>query len=78
MPSDVARCGGSFNGYIPETAQAEKHGVSLATQRRWRKLKYGPAAVRIGRRYYYRADASEDWLAAQETAAAEPPRRRRR
>jgi hypothetical protein len=34
MSSDIARCGESFNGYIPETTQAERHGVSLATLRR--------------------------------------------
>jgi predicted DNA-binding transcriptional regulator AlpA len=78
MPSDIARCGEGFNGYIAEKDQAQKHGVSLATLRRWRDRKYGPQPVRIGRKYFYRDDASEQWLAALENAAAEPRRRSRR
>jgi hypothetical protein len=78
MPSDIARCGGSFDGYIPEKAQAEKHDVSVATLRRWKKLKYGPQPVQIGRKYFYRADASERFLAEQETATEHRDRPRRR
>jgi hypothetical protein len=77
MAFDISRCGGAFNGYIAEKDQAEKHGISLATLRRWRDRKYGPAPIRVGRRYFYREDASERWLAEQESAAAEPRRRRR-
>jgi hypothetical protein len=78
MSSDVFRFGGiCLSGYIPETAQAEKHNVSVATLRRWKRLKYGPQPVQIGRKFFYRVDASERWLEGQETAAAEPRRRRR-
>jgi hypothetical protein len=77
LMSDIAHCGEGFAGYIPEKAQAEKHGISLATLRRWRGMKYGPAPIKVGRRYFYRDDASERWLAALENAAAEPRRRGR-
>ena len=68
-------------GYITEAEQAEKHDISLATLRRWRQQRYGPQAVQIGRRFYYREDATERWLAEQEAAAkasAEPRRGRPR
>jgi hypothetical protein len=71
MPSDI-------DGYIPESAQAEKHGVSLATLRRWRKQNYGPTAVQIGRKFFYRDYATEEWFKQQESAASEPARRGRR
>ena len=33
---------------------------------RWEKLRFGPPCVRAGRKIYYRRDAVQDWLLAQE------------
>jgi hypothetical protein len=64
-------------GYITEAEQARKDNISLATLRRRRVSRYGPQPVQFGRKFYYREDATERWLAEQETAAREPPRRGR-
>jgi hypothetical protein len=67
-------------GYLTEIEQARKDDISVATLRRRRAQKYGPQPVQIGRKFYYRDDATECWLAKQEAAvmaAAQPPRRGR-
>jgi hypothetical protein len=55
----------AIKGYIAEEAQARKHGHSLATQRRWRRRRYGPKAVQFGRDWLYAEDATERWLDEQ-------------
>jgi hypothetical protein len=74
-----ARIALSVAGYISEREQAEKHGITLTTLRRWRRRNYGPKGVQVGRKFLYRDDASERWLEEQEAAAAAAaePRRRR-
>ena len=76
----AAPTAGGIPGYITEAAQAAKDGISLATLRRRRARRYGPQPVLYGRKFYYRGDATECWLAEQEAgakASAGPPRRGR-
>lgn len=49
---------------------ATQLGVSLDTLKRWRRLKQGPAWVRVGRQVRYAADAIDAWLAEQSRGAA--------
>jgi hypothetical protein len=68
-------------GYITEVEFAAQIRVAVSTIRRWRRQRYGPQAVAIGRKFYYREDAASTFAAAQlekTEAAAEPPRRGRR
>jgi hypothetical protein len=67
----------ALSGWLTEAEQAAKDRVSIATLRRRRARRYGPQPVQFGRKFLYRSDASERFLAEQETAAAEPRRRRR-
>jgi hypothetical protein len=67
-------------GYISEVEFAAQLGVVLSTIRRWRRQRYGPQAVTIGRKFYYKQDAAQTFAAAQldkAEAAAEPRRRGR-
>lgn len=51
------------------TAQvAELTGVSPGTLRYWRHDNQGPASFRLGRRVFYRREAVERWIEAQEAA----------
>src|SRR5262252_6035403 len=70
-----------IEGFVTEFEFAAQLGVAVATVRRWRRQRYGPQAVAIGRKFYYREDAASTFAAAQlkqAEAAAEPPRRGRR
>jgi hypothetical protein len=69
-----------INGYINEAELANQLGVAVPTLRRWRRKGYGPKAIPIGRKFYYRQDAAPTFAAAQlkkAEAAGEPPRRGR-
>jgi len=69
-----------ISGFITEHQLARQLGLTLSTIRRWRRQRYGPQAVTIGRRFYYREDAAQTFAAAQlekAEAAAEPRRRGR-
>jgi hypothetical protein len=72
---------GDIPGYIAEFEFAGQLGVAVATVRRWRRQRYGPQAVTIGRRFYYPENAAQTFADAQlkeAEAAAEPRRRGRR
>jgi hypothetical protein len=56
-------------GYFSEAEEAARLGIGVATLRRWRRMKIGPASVRVGRRVLYPHDADEKWLAEQHVAA---------
>jgi glutathione S-transferase len=62
------------SGWLSEEEQAAKDCVSVATLRRRRAYGYGPQPIRFGRKFLYRCDASESWLAAQEATAEEKSR----
>jgi hypothetical protein len=67
-------------GYITEFELAAQLGVAVATVRRWRRQRYGPQAITIGRRFYYQENAAQTFADAQlkrSEAAAHPPRRGR-
>jgi hypothetical protein len=65
----------ALSGWLIEAEQAAKDHVSVATLRRRRARGYGPQPIRFGRKFLYRCDASERWLAEQEAAAEERARR---
>jgi hypothetical protein len=60
-------------GYYSEREQAARLGLALSSLRRWRRLKFGPTSVRIGRRVLYPHGADEKWLAAQQAATERKP-----
>jgi hypothetical protein len=67
-------------GWITEAQFARQLGLSIATVRRWRRRRYGPPWVKIGRKDYTQANAAADFAAellARRTAAAEVPGRGR-
>lgn len=51
---------------ITETEFAEARGVCLRTIQRERAQRIGPPFIRLGRRIFYRPEAIETWLIAQE------------
>ena len=53
---------------IPETDYAAARGVSLRTVQRERAQRIGPPFIKLGRNIYYRPQAIEQWLIAQEQA----------
>jgi len=59
----------SVPGFISEEDQAKRAGVSLTTQRRWRKTGYGPRAVRYGRAWLYPENSDARFLAEQAAAS---------
>jgi hypothetical protein len=52
--------------YLTEQEAAEFLGRCTRTLVRWRLLKIGPPATRVGRRIYYRRAALEAWLLGKE------------
>ncbi|WP_379541566.1 helix-turn-helix transcriptional regulator [Novosphingobium pokkalii] len=44
-------------------------GISRRTLHRWRRLRKGPPAIKVGRAVVYRREAVERWLVAQESDA---------
>lgn len=51
---------------IPETDYAAARGVSLRTVQRERAQRIGPPFIKLGRMIFYRPQAIEQWLLAQE------------
>src|SRR5215472_9391040 len=67
-------------GFITEEQLARQLGVALSTVRRWKRRRYGPKFVKLGRKDYCKETAAADFaleLMAKAEAAAEPPRRGR-
>ncbi len=66
-------------GFIDETEQATRLGVSITTLRRWGYAGTGPTRVYIGYRPMYQEGADQRWMAEKVAAAerqARPVRRR--
>jgi hypothetical protein len=60
--------------YIAEPAAAIELGIDKRTLRKWRRTGEGPPGyVRIGHRFFYRAEVIEAWLRSRE---AKPIRQR--
>ena len=55
-----------LSGWISRLDLALELEVTVETLHRWEKLRFGPPCVRAGRKIYYRRDAVQDWLLAQE------------
>lgn len=53
-------------GLRPEAATAADLGVKVQTLRKWAVQRKGPPRVKIGKRVFYRPEAIQAWLAAQE------------
>ncbi|MCA1777482.1 MAG: helix-turn-helix domain-containing protein [Loktanella sp.] len=53
---------------IPERDFAAARGVSLRTVQRERAQRIGPPFIKLGRMIYFRPQAIEQWLIAQEQA----------
>ena len=51
-----------IDGLILEAEFARQRGVSLLTVQRERRRRQGPDFIKLGRAYYYREAAIEDWL----------------
>jgi hypothetical protein len=69
-----------IEGFITEFEFAAQLGVAVTTVRRWRRQRYGPKAIAIGRRFYYRENAAQSFAVDQLKQAEgerEPPRRGR-
>lgn len=56
----------TLNNLITEAEYAEKRGVSVRTIQRERALRTGPPFIKLGRQIFYRPEAIQDWLLAQE------------
>ena len=51
---------------IPEAEYAAQRGVSLRTIQRERAQRVGPPFIKLGRAYFYRPQAIENWLLSKE------------
>ena len=60
---------------LTETDIAERLKVSLASVRRWRLEKRGPAFVKVGACVRYRPEDLEFWVTSLPTASGHPSRR---
>ena len=51
-------------GIVSQEELAVTLGVTKTTLREWRRLKTGPAFVRVGKLVFYRRQDVEEWLAS--------------
>jgi hypothetical protein len=63
---EQARMASMSDTYLTEPQAAELLGNCTRTLVRWRLLKIGPPATRLGRRILYRRAALEAWLLSKE------------
>lgn len=64
-----------LRNYIAEPEAAIELGIDKRTLRKWRRAGEGPPGyVRIGHRFFYRAEVIEAWLRSRE---AKPIRQKR-
>lgn len=54
-----------FAGFLSETEFCAAINKTPRTARLWRKRRYGPPYVRIGREIYYPVDDAQRWLRSQ-------------
>ena len=59
---------------LTEHEYAEQRGVCLRTIQRERAMRVGPAFIRLGRKIYYRPEAINNWLLAQEQEQPRAPK----
>ncbi|MCA1775709.1 MAG: helix-turn-helix domain-containing protein [Loktanella sp.] len=57
-----------LDNLLTETEFAEARGVHVRTIQRERARREGPPFIKLGRRIFYRREAIEAWLLAQEQA----------
>lgn len=57
-----------LDDYLTESETANQLKRCTATLARWRRLREGPAFVRIGRSIYYKRTTIADWLTSREAA----------
>ncbi len=67
--------GNLFDGYLTEQQFCEAIGKTPRTARLWRKRRYGPPYVRIGREIYYPLDDAQKWLRSQMQMSGRPPKK---
>lgn len=63
--------------YLSCSETCEILHISEQTLYRWRRLREGPPATKVGRKNFYRRDAVIDWLLSlegSETSASDTPR----
>ena len=65
-----------FDHLLSEKDYAAARGISVRTAQRDRALGIGPPFIRVGRRIFYRPEAIEAWLIAQEETPPRSPVRR--
>ncbi len=53
-------------GLRPEAETAAQLGIKVQTLRKWAVHRKGPPRVKVGKRVFYRPEAVQAWLAAQE------------
>lgn len=56
----------AISDLIPESEYAAARGRTLRTIQRERALRIGPPFIKLGRNVFYRREAIEAWLLAQE------------
>jgi hypothetical protein len=61
-----------LDGFLTLDQTAAELGIHVVTLKRWKARRYGPKAIRVGARWYYRR---EDWRTFFEQA--DKPRSRR-
>ena len=53
---------------ISEAEYAKQRGICIRSAQRERALRIGPAYIKLGRRVFYRPEAIESWVLANERA----------
>lgn len=61
MAADILR-----TRYLSRSETAEALGIATRTLDRWWSLRVGPPRTKVGNQVYYRREAVEAWLLAQE------------
>ena len=60
----------TLESLLTEAAYAEKRGVSIRTIQRERALRAGPPFIKLGKSIFYRPEAVDAWIIAQEQTPA--------
>jgi hypothetical protein len=66
-----------LRGHVSEPVYAHVRGTSVRTCQRDRQLRKSPPFVRLGRRVFYRVEAIQAWLVANEQGQTQRERTRR-
>lgn len=60
----------TLESLLTEAAYASKRGVSIRTIQRERALRAGPPFIKLGKSIFYRPEAVDAWIIAQEQTPA--------